>query len=330
MSASDVVRSLDYFMSEEHADEFGKLTEAQQATLYQNGSLPVEGDTTTKVAEIIDPPADEQKEVAQTAVAEEAVVLTKDGKHTIPFSELESARERARHFEQMATEQKALLDDLAKAKEQDAGTGGTEAQQAVLAEYVGDFPEVAKDMKPYIEAMIAAGVTAGLAEIKGTLDKVVAPLKQAEQNTEINGHFNAIRDVHKDFDTLVQGDALDKWVETQPSFTQPALREVLEKGNATQIIELVTAYKKDAGEPVVTAEPPADHPAKHDVKQVAADAIAKAKQVGAPKSLSDFPASGVAATSEAEMLLNAGPNELSLKFEGKSNEQIMQMLARTI
>jgi len=317
MSEASAVRDLDYFMSEEHADEFGKLTEEQQAALYTNGQL--EGETA-----IIDTPADVTKEASQAVVAEpekEPVVQAKDGVHTIPFKELEDAREKARYFEQLSSEQKTLLDDLAKAKEQDAKTGGDEAQQAVMAEYTGEFPEVAQDMKPFIQAMIDTGVKAQMAALEAKMNGIVAPIQKMEEDSAAKAHFDSIRSKHADFDTVVQGDTLSKWVETKPSFIQNAMKAVLESGTATQVIELSDAYKTD--KPVA--------PVQTNASQVAAEAIAKAKAAGAaPKSLSAFPGAGQAHVDEAEAMQNMSPNELALKFEGKSQGDILKMLSRLV
>lgn len=311
MSEASAVRDLDYFMSEEHADEFGKLTEEEQASLYTNGKL--EGETA-----IIDAPDDATKEPDQKV---EPVVQAKDGIHTIPFKELEDAREKARYFEQLSAEQKTLLDDLAKAKEQDAGTGGEQAQQAVLAEYTGEFPEVAEDMKPFIQAMIDTGVNARMAAIEAKMAGIVAPIQKMEEDSAERAHFDSIRNKHADFDTIVQGDTLSKWIETKPSFMQAAMNAVLERGISTQVIELLDAYKTD--KPVV--------PVQDTAPRVAADAIAKARAAGAtPKSLSDFPGAGQAHVDEAEAMQNMSPNELALKFEGKSQGDILKMLSRLV
>ena len=80
---------------------FDALSDEDRARLFAGESL--EGDTKAVTAEeTIDSPDDElvvQKE-SETPVVTEPVVLAKDGQHTIPFAELEAARERARQLEQ--------------------------------------------------------------------------------------------------------------------------------------------------------------------------------------------------------------------------------------
>lgn len=111
------MKDLAYF--EANPDEFEALSD-EDRMLLANGE-PVEGEITGE-----SPDADstddteEQGDEGQEAEgqAEEAVVLAKDGKHTIPFDELQKARDAAAFWQAQAEEAKQAIQQRQEALEQ--------------------------------------------------------------------------------------------------------------------------------------------------------------------------------------------------------------------
>ena len=307
-----MAQGMEYFLA--NNDAYNSLTDEQIIALANGESVDI-GDTEAKAEESEEAPELAVNEPEQEIDEPEQEILAKDGKHTIPFKVLEDERARAEQLAQTVAEQQQLLDELAQAKKEDAGTGSTEAQQAVLAEYTGEFPEVADDMKPYIQAMIDAGVNAKFAEIEAKL----MPFQQAQQDRDVSAHFNAIREEHQDFDTLVKGNQLFDWVKTQPSFMQPAINQVLKEGTAEQVIELLNTFK--------AAKNIQPMPSKDELRNKADAVISKAGNK-TPKSLSEVPSGTIATNDEMAAEMAMSPLSFMDKLMKMSPDQILKHTAR--
>ena len=313
-------KDLAYYMANEN--EFNALTEEQVIALSEGHT--VEGETAApkeEAAEVVESPAHEA-EAKEPVVEEENVLLAKDGKHIIPFERLQEMTEKAAQWEAFAREQAALVESLKQAKAEDAETGGTKAQEAVMAEYKGEFPEVFEDLKGHIQSMINAGVSAKMTELEARLNDTIAPMQQTAPNNAMDAHFNAIKSAISDFDQLVVSGAVQDWIKTQPSYVQKAATEVLEQGTASEVIELFSNYK--ASLPNKRAVP-----SKDDLNAKANAVIAKAK-AKTPTSLTDVPSGTSAAIDDdaAEAGMNA--QQLFAKYQGMPPEKILKSISRAI
>lgn len=112
------MKDLDYFMA--NPEEFEKLSD-EDRMLLANGE-PVEGEIAGESpdADSTTAETEEQGNEGQEAEgqAEEAVVLAKDGKHTIPFDELQKARDAAAFWQAQAEEAKQAIQQRQEALEQ--------------------------------------------------------------------------------------------------------------------------------------------------------------------------------------------------------------------
>lgn len=310
------VRDETYYL--EHQDEFDALPENERMRLLVSGYGPVEGDTETvkeeAQAEPDMPESDAAPEVATEEVQAEPVVLAKDGKHTIPFAELEEARSRAQYWEQVAREKQAETPstppEVETAPVQDVRTLRRLSIEAMLD---GD-----------IDKAVALQEQADLAVVQAAearAESMLEPMRQREQQSATAAHFNAIKAAHPDFDAIVQSDVLTSWVAEQPAIVRGAYQAVLEQGTADQVNELLSIYKGQ--------QPPAMTADKGVIKQQAADAVAKVKSK-VPGSLSDIPATAKSPSDEAEAMRNMDSMGLMGKFAGKTQDQIMELMSRVI
>jgi hypothetical protein len=294
---------------ENNPTEFDSLTDDEKDAVLGGEALEDEtkGESTKENSE------------SSAAVEEEPELLAKDGKHQIPYQELVDARSKAAEWEQFASQQAELIKSLQEAKIQDAGTGDTKAQDAVLEEYQGEFREVAEDMKPFIQKMIDEGIKNGLSQFQNEINERVAPVEKIANETAQERYFSSIRQAHPDADEIVDDKAFNVWVNKQPSFVKASYIEALEyKRPASDLIEMFSAYKEAQGIKPVT-----------DVAGKAQTIIANTKRSN-PGSLTDIPAGTTGKHDEVEQMLTMTSRELEQKFFGKSPDEINKMMAKLI
>ncbi len=306
------LQDFEFFLK--NAEAYESLTVDQIHALGRGESIEY-GDTAP--ADPVVEPAAAESDVAPAVAAvnePEPELLAKDGKHTIPYSELETARARAEQAEALAATQAELIESLKAAKVADAGTGETEAQDDVLKDFKEQYPELATMLAPALQKMIDAGVALKTGEIEKKFSEALAPIQKTAQDNSIDAHFAAITDAHKDFDALIESGAVDKWIATLPGYARSGAEKVMAGGTAPEVIELFDQYK-------ATLAAPAPGKTDAEIKAAAAEAIAKAKG-GRPTSLTDVPAAQVASTPEEPTTTEGW----SRKFAGMSPEAILKML----
>lgn len=291
------MKDTDYYA--DHTEEFEQLTDAEQQAVF-DGDVVGEGDI-----------KDNEPPVVESVIAEEPTLLAKDGVHTIPYSELVDARTKLSELTELNARQTALIASLEQAKQDDAGTGQTQAQDAVLAEYAGEFPEVAQDLKPYIQQLINQGVAARMVDIEARVAPVQSIIDQQ--------HNDAILAVHPDAVDILAGKEFDQWLNSQPSFVKGPAEQVLQTGTPEQVNELFTAFKSaNPQQPVAT-----------DVAAKAAEIVAGIKPK-TPASFSDVPNAIAAPHDEFEAMRNMSSSQLEAKLAGKSPEEIERIISRLV
>lgn len=309
------MKDANYYVS--NPEEFDLLSDDQKEAVVNGEVLNDEGDTVSAAA-------DTESSIAPDAGTEankEPTLLAKDGVHTIPYSALVEERQRVAQLEALIANQGQLIEKLRQAEIVDEGTGKTEAQESVMDEYVGDFPEIAEDLKPLIRKMIDDGIKQGVSEFQQQFSTLVAPAMSLAQDAALEKHFAAIGAVHPDYEEITKD--VSEWISGRPAFIQPHLTEVFEKGTAAQINELLTEFKAATGR--VGGTPVSGLDAAGKAKQIIADTKPKA-----PATLSDIPASTSVLQDETAAMMNMTPRELEAKFANKSPDEIMKMLNRLV
>ena len=217
-------------------------------TLEKDGAPTTVSDADKKPAEEVKTalPEDQQN-------ASNSVVLAKDGKHTIDFSVLADTREKAQQFQDQAQQLQAKYEaaqqelDALKAAAQaraDNGEAPTAADTMVAAAQAamdagaditlfGDFSEeaMAAGIDKHVNNRVAAEVNAKVAAaVKTAVDEALAPLRAKEQAETADAHVSAVLAAHPDAGSIAQSVELDNWIKAQPSYLQPAMRQVQEGG----------------------------------------------------------------------------------------------------
>lgn len=262
-----------------------------------------------------------------------AVILAKDGKHTIGFEKLVEARQLAQDWKAKAEATQAQLASLqAQAQARaDAGQAPTQvdnqvaAAQAAIEQGIdpgvfGDFSEEA--LAKGIQALVAQQVAA---QVQQTVGKALAPIQAKQAESAADAHYSAIYEKHPDADSLVESQELAKWIDSQPSFVADACKNVLNNGTTAQIIEMFDRFKQATG----AAQPGTANTA--DVKAAAQAAIANAPSK-VPASLSDFPGGRPAAVTREEQLasMSSGTELLDAMQNGKMTPQQIEHFLNTL
>ena len=310
------MKNAEYYV--EHPDEFDALSEEERMKLMVSGFSAEENDDEVEKKdeeedeeETEDAAEESEEESGEDAGEEEPVVVAKDGKTTIPFSELQEARQRAKEASELAARLQAELEAMKKPEppKQDEPPQKTvkdlrrEAREALIS---GDM-EKSADLDAQADELL-------IAQAEARAMKLVEPVKKSAEEQAEKAFYDAIRAVHPDFEQLIESGKIEAWIKSQPKIVQKAYMDVYESGTASEAIELLNMVKGTVKEP----EPD---------KEAAKAKIAKAK-AKPPASLSDVPASSTANVDEAEAMLEMDGLSLVNKFAGKSPDQINDMLAR--
>ncbi|MGL5156737.1 MAG: hypothetical protein ACRC9H_17740 [Aeromonas veronii] len=266
--------------------------------------------------------------------ADNAVILAKDGVHTIPFDRLSEARQTAAEARQEAERLKA------ESEAKDARIAELEAQAAKRAEQ-GVAPTAQDQQLAQVQAAISQGASPDLfgdwseEAMSAGLDKLtdmkierveqkvmamvaerLAPLQQQRQVEASEQHFKAIYQAHPDADSIVESKEFSAWVATRPAYERASIAKVLDDGSAADVVELFSAFKGATGQ----AQPSASA-----AKAAAQAALDKAK-AAPPASLSDIPGGKPVGGNLFEELAIMDGASMSDRLRGLSNEQIEAFL----
>lgn len=264
--------------------------------------------------------------------ADNAVILAKDGKHTIPFDKLQEARESA---QQAAAERDAAVRRAAELQAQ------LEAAQRP-AEAPAPQAESSVDLKTLRAEHIAALVSGDDDKALELAEKIDAEVQRLAEERIMQ---RLAADRAKDHATAAAA-TLQQTAESLKS-KYPALNETSPNADPEAIDFVV--YKRDAliaaGELPHKAleqavekaaslfkwngQPAAAQPAQRDAAAAAAAAIAAAK-APTPATLSDIPGGKPAGLSlDAQMATKSGPEMLEV-MQNMTRDQIEDYLNRTI
>lgn len=277
---------------EAHPDE---VTDEIMETLLTGGEI--EDDTDS--AEVEDETGEASAAGEETKKDDEPkVVLTRDGKHTIPYEELEQSRNEAKAAKEelvLVRQQIAQLEqeraDIQAARDEKAAAGkDTSAEDEALKAFDEDYPTISQSVDTKIDRRLSArdAEVAALKSELAELKAVLQPIHDKARVSDEEAHFAAIAAAHEDAQDLIESGKLDAWVKQLPAYIRPAAIAVMEKGTAQDVIDLMADYKR--------AHPQAGQvSAAEKAKQVVEKAKAKAS---VPTSLSEVPSAGVAPSEE--------------------------------
>ncbi len=311
-------------------EAFEALSDEDKVTLFNGGTL--EGETSKE--EISDTPAaDETKQEAESQEEEkesaaDPVLLAKDGKHTIPFEELTSARARAAELEQLARQQSELIESLKGQKqsvqEEQKPEPATDSKiDALEQEYADKLYEGNTAEAAAIRKQINAAI---LEQARGS---VRAEIKQESDANQQERSINEAADkAAKDYPFL---DSNSKEANPEAIGDVIAMRDGLIARGVSPSDAIAQAAAKVAKIYAPVPAPTQDEPKNTlvEAKKAADAAIAKAKPK-VPTSLSEVPAAGKVVTDEVEAIRDMSDRNLMQMLEGKTPKQINEIMSRVL
>jgi hypothetical protein len=124
-------------------------------------------------------------------------------------------------------------------------------EKSLLASYDKEWGEVAKAES----VRRRSEMQAMQAQTYRELEKVLAPIVHTLRESQVQAHFATIHRAHADYDTVIPD--VKQWVESQPAFYRPVMERVLANGTASEVVELVRAFKQATGKTGAVPEVPA-------------------------------------------------------------------------
>lgn len=327
---------------EEHAVD-GALPDEEMVKLLTGTADEAAGETgdtmdgdapTPAEAEKVKPEAatpDEPEAETPQAQEQQPVIMAKDGRNTIPYSELADAREAAQNERSRREELERRLAELEARMQGDGaqtadegGTGddtGDEQPDDPLAALREDWPEVADALER---------VTAAQQRQIAALNGQMAPIQQGEAERRMAAHYATILRAHPDADTLIESQEFARWRDAQPSFIRDVQEAVLQRGTAEQVVELFGSFKAATGwgKDAATGDNAAQEQPREQDKQAAVKRAREQAKINTPKSLSDIPGGAAVQTDPTEAFLAMSQEARMDKIMGMSPDQIENMLRR--
>lgn len=126
------------------------------------------------------------------------------------------------------------------------GTMSSDEAMAKLSDDFGpEFVEMIKVIASGIAETAAAKVATQTVE---TVDRDVKDIIAHLQDAGQKAHFEKIASVHPDFMEVAESPGFKAWSDARPDENKKSEAEILAKGSATQVINLLTEYKKSIQE----------------------------------------------------------------------------------
>lgn len=278
-------------------------------------------------SEPVEPPPATEPTPPVEENADNSVVLAKDGKHTIPYERLQETREQVQQYKQQVEQLTAQL-----AAQQTPGNTQVAQQNAAVAEAVieasGNNADVMAMFGDFSEEAIAKGVEALVsqrvsAQVQSMMDAALAPYKQQQQLSAEQQHFAHIGSAHPDYESIPESQEFQAWKDAQPGFIRNAYDDVLSKGNAEQVVELLSLYKSQNNVSQKAEAPAPTQAMVEKAKQAVQNAPSKV-----PHSVTDLPAGSPAGLSADERLSNLSGPELLAEMENWTPDQVEAYMSR--
>jgi hypothetical protein len=310
------MKDLDYFMA--NPEEFEKLSD-EDRMLLANGE-PVEGEIAGESpdADSTTAETEEQGNEGQEAEgqAEEAVVLAKDGKHTIPFDELQKARDAAAFWQAQAEEAKQAIQQKREAFEQSQQVDLKSLRKQLRDATLLDDEALIDDLESQIDAEL---VRVAQATAQQQFSAAMAAANEQAEQRAITSTAESL---------IAKYPALDH---TKPTANAEAIAVVqalsaMYANDRPRAIALSDAVAKVAGMFGMdgNSQPDlSDAAAKAD--KVIAAAKAKPK---VPSSMASIPSAPTPPTDEMQAIGQMSPQQMQDKMMEMPREKILALLAR--
>ena len=241
------MQDAEYYLN--NPDEFEALTESEQDAIFNGTEIETE---------------DAEDVVEDETVSEEEIsqILGEEKEALIPYGEVKKARQAAHEAQALAEQRQALIDqqakliaDLQAAKEVDAGTEDTEAQDEVIENLRDEFSEILGDN---FEAYIAQILEAKIKPFKDKTEKAEAQLRQLEDqkaqaeqskaDAEYQARVAKLDNAYENWREDIKTEAWQAWFEKLPVAQQQYAIEVPDPENLKFLLDSFTKQSETKAE----------------------------------------------------------------------------------
>lgn len=130
--------------------------------------------------------------------------------------------------------------------------------KAKVDDFEKEWPDHAEYQKAQALALqhaIAENMKALFGDFVNKVNLGLAPVVNAHIQSGEEKHLAAIQAAHPDFAEVLE--PIKTWIDQQPAYLQAPLKEVYEKGNTPDVIDLFTRFKKETGRAPPQSQSPA-------------------------------------------------------------------------
>ena len=335
MAGKQGIKDLDYYMA--HPDELPddpamldalalgtevpatEVSDGDPADADQDAAKQVEKDATTGEAEA----------EGSTGTEDTAPILSKDGKHTIPYNVLSTERERRQAAERVKAELEQRVKEL---EQRMAGTSTAPVTETAeldamdeddLAQLISDFPAIAKivEQNKRLENRLAQAES----KFRSIEEQETAVARRSmQEQVDANPHLRYWQ--QNDPDRWAAAIEADKRLLEIPANQSLSPAERLAK--AVSVVNLVMGEQELP--PGWAPEVSTSQSDKRKSTATVADAVRKAvDQAGSkPRTLSEIPGGAIPASDPLSELESLSAAELARQMDKMTPDQISALLAR--
>jgi len=153
--------------------------------------------------------------------------------------EREEAEKAKAELEKLRAELEALKSPSANDDhDKDVSSEGDDDDDPVR-DFIEQYPEFEKPLRK----LAAAEAERLVREYTKKFEPDLAAMRETLHRKSIEEHVNQIEQAHPGWKNL-DTDDLNSWIEEQPSYIQATLKNIRDKGTATEVIEMLTSYKQ--------------------------------------------------------------------------------------
>lgn len=218
---------------EESDEEEGETKEDPEEGTTKEDPLSTES-TEPKVDETPEEKSERERLLEERLAKAEAKMSTWEGRIT-------AANERAKKAEEEA-------EKLRKAKESKKEDLPNEEEDAVIKEFMDEFPDLHKPIVALVRRELLPIVNQLIDERIGKIEPQVTSIKQKIETDSTAAHFAAIEKAHPGWrKQIVESGELDKWIDSKSSYLRDALLKVKAQGDTDEVIDMFNQYKEETG-----------------------------------------------------------------------------------
>lgn len=293
-------------------------------------NIPTAEDATKMVTDALESPVEDKG--TDDGGAEQKVIQARDGVHTIPYAELDSARTKAQEaiaeaevaaekMSELSAENEQLQSKLAEfevAQVKDEKSGGNQHTDSFLSELQDEFPELATGLQSVLNAEREAH-KAELEQVKSEIDPIKQGLEEARQFKEemrIEAHFAAIEKAFPNYEDILESVEFQEWQKELPGYVKSHIEEILERGTAPQVIDVLEDFNKIStpGKTVIGKAREAEQSVKSNL----------------PGTMSDIPGGSAPPSDEDEAILNMSHKQLFAKYMNMDPKKAMATVSKLV